>query len=126
MSLINSLFNKKTEEFSRYWIPLVSINQLDLILKNSEQKTQIIFKHSVRCYISKSVLKGFEIELIDFFTLIDFYFLDLIKYRELSNSVSSTFNVVHQSPQVLIIRSSKAVASFSHSDILGLDLKKYL
>ena len=47
----------------------------------------------------------------------DFYFLDLIKFRSLSNKVAEDFSVNHESPQVLLIRNMECVYEESHSGI---------
>ena len=49
------------------------------------------------------------------FSEVDFtaYFLDLLSYREISNVVAYQFDVVHQSPQLLIIKNGIAVAHAS-------------
>lgn len=48
----------------------------------------------------------------------DFYFLDLIKYRSLSNKIAEDFAVTHESPQVLLIKNTECVYEESHSGIL--------
>ncbi len=101
------------------WISLVSEKQLQEIKEKSKQKPQVIFKHSTRCGVSSVVKhrleKGSEPEGMDF------YFLDLIKYRPISNLIAQDFNVYHESPQVLIIRNGKSIYDESHS---GIDLQE--
>lgn len=48
---------------------------------------------------------------------IDFYFLDLISYRNISNRIAEEFNVYHESPQVLLIRNGECVYDESHMSI---------
>lgn len=45
------------------------------------------------------------------------FFLDLLTYREISNLIAETFEVEHESPQVLIIQNGYAVFHTSHYDI---------
>jgi len=45
------------------------------------------------------------------------YFLDLIRYRHLSNQIAESFGVAHQSPQVLLIDRGKCVYHDSHFNI---------
>jgi len=47
----------------------------------------------------------------------DFYFLDLVKYRSLSDQIAEDFSVSHESPQVLLIRNTECVYEESHSGI---------
>jgi bacillithiol system protein YtxJ len=55
----------------------------------------------------------------------DFYFLDLIRYRDISNKISHEFNVRHQSPQVLIIKGGKSIYDESHSGINMQEITEY-
>jgi bacillithiol system protein YtxJ len=48
---------------------------------------------------------------------IDFYFLDLIAYRSISNKISEVFNVYHESPQVLVIKDGECIYDESHLSI---------
>lgn len=47
----------------------------------------------------------------------DFYFLDLLKFRSLSNRIAEDFDVPHESPQVLLIKNTVCVYDESHSGI---------
>jgi bacillithiol system protein YtxJ len=47
----------------------------------------------------------------------DFYYLDLIKHRSISNKIAEDFAVQHQSPQVLLIKNMECVYEESHSEI---------
>jgi len=48
---------------------------------------------------------------------LDFYYLDLITYRALSNKVADQYDVSHESPQILLIRNGKCVYDESHLGI---------
>ncbi len=45
------------------------------------------------------------------------YFLDLIKYRELSGKVAQDFQVHHESPQMLLIKDGECILDQSHGGI---------
>ncbi len=97
------------------WIELTDENQLHKIKETSNQKPQVIFKHSTRCSIS-SMAKG-RLERGTSPDGIDFYYLDLIKYRAISQKVAEQFDVSHESPQILLIKNGKCVYDESHSGI---------
>ncbi len=84
------------------WIPLTNLSQLEDIKEKSKQKPQVIFKHSTRCSIS-SMAKG-RLERSTAPDAADFYFLDLISYRDISNRIANDFSVYHESPQVILIK----------------------
>jgi bacillithiol system protein YtxJ len=97
------------------WIALTDDKQLDEVVANSNTVPQVIFKHSTRCSIS-SMAKN-RLDKKNAPDGINFYFLDLIKYRNLSNRIAREFAVTHQSPQVLVIENGKCVYNESHSGI---------
>lgn len=97
------------------WIPLVKEDQLSVIEERSKQAPQVIFKHSTRCSISSVAKSRLEKGVPPANT--DFYFLDLIAHRNLSNAVAQTFNVYHESPQVLVISNGECVYDESHMGI---------
>lgn len=86
----------------------------DIKLK-SEIKPQVIFKHSTRCYISRAIKNRLEKSVPA--EEVDFYFLDLIAYRSLSNKVATEFLVEHESPQILVIRNRECIYNESHNGI---------
>jgi bacillithiol system protein YtxJ len=97
------------------WIPLTTEEQLTSIIEKSASVPQVIFKHSTRCGTSSMVLS--RLERNDTPVGIDFYFLDLIKYRNISNLITEQFSVYHESPQLLLIRNGECVYDESHMGI---------
>lgn len=95
--------------------------QLAGIREESKTKPVVIFKHSTRCSIS-SMAKG-RLDRGEAPEGISFYYLDLIRYRNLSNLVADEFAVQHESPQVLIIRNEVCTFDESHG---GIDLQEIL
>ena len=125
MSIFNSIFGEQkpnSNSSNITWTPMEHLGQIEEIIALSEQMPVIIFKHSTRCSISRMALKNFENEY-DLGESVVAYFLDLISFREVSNEIASRFNVVHQSPQLLLIVGGKSVYDVSHSSIDAQELK---
>ena len=97
------------------WKLLTSEDQLPQIKERSTQTPQVIFKHSTRCVVS-SMAKN-RLERSQTPENVDFYFLDLIKYRGISNKIESDFMVNHESPQILLIKNGECVYEESHNGI---------
>jgi len=97
------------------WILLHTESQLEDIKIKSADRPQVIFKHSTRCSTS-AVVKG-RLERAKEPEAIDFYYLDLLNYRPVSNRISDVFRIDHQSPQVLLIRNGECVYDESHMGI---------
>lgn len=108
------------------WKTLDSLDQLDQIIKDSYKKPVVLFKHSVTCGISaraKYMLEeDWNISEDDF----DFYYLDLLAFRNVSNEIASRFSVQHQSPQIIIIKAGKAIFDMSHHRISAKSLEEAL
>ncbi len=125
MSIFNSIFGEpksNSNSSNINWVPLTDLGQLNEIIQLSNEKPVVIFKHSTRCSISRMALKNFENEY-DLGENIAPYFLDLIAFRDISNEIASRFEVVHQSPQLLLIIGGKSVYDVSHSAIDADELK---
>ena len=129
MGLFNSFFNKtnlKEQENYVNWIPFISLEQIEQIKTQSTSETVFIFKHSTRCGISSMVIKRFEQLFDEGMKNAKVYYLDLLAYRTISDEVGYAFQVMHQSPQLLVIRNEIAVANASHYDITTVNLQKFL
>jgi len=126
MGLFKNIFktSEPKEEKRLPWIALNTIDQLRDIEGKSKTKTQVIFKHSTRCGISRMVMNQF-IEAYDVDANLDLYYLDLLSYREVSNEVGYKFQVMHESPQLLVIKNGIVVTHASHGAINGLDLSNF-
>jgi bacillithiol system protein YtxJ len=106
------------------WINLTSEEQLETIKNNSTKSTQVIFKHSTRCSISSMAKSRLDKETSP--ANADFYYLDLIKYRNISNKIVDTFKVYHESPQVLLIKDGACIYDESHSGITMQDIASHI
>ena len=102
------------------WIPLTEEQQLAQITEQSKQQPVVIFKHSTRCSISSMAKSRLDREQAPDGAA--FYYLDLIKYRGLSNKIASDFHVHHESPQILIIKNGECTYDESHNGISMEDI----
>lgn len=117
---------EKVEKSAINWIPLTALDQLDEIREESRESVVVIFKHSTRCSISGTALHRMERGWTDDLNAIKVYFLDLIAYRNVSNEIANAFRVVHESPQLIVIKNGEVVYSASHNSIRPEDLLKFV
>lgn len=103
------------------WLELNNENQLSEIEALSFKHPVAIFKHSIRCSISSFVKRAFEQEWAVLQNNFPVFLLDLIAHRSVSNAVAAKFGVVHQSPQLIVLRNGKAVYAESHDNISAVD-----
>lgn len=113
--------NKENKKFP--WIYLTAVNQLLEIQEKSQITPVVIFKHSTRCVISRMVLREFERSYPKEGSSSSLYFLDLLAYRDISNKIAATFQVFHQSPQLIVIKNGEAVYHASHNEIKANAIK---
>lgn len=128
MSIFNSLFGSSEASNTNSnisWRVLTDLGQLNEIINESVTTPVVIFKHSTRCSVSRMALKQFENEF-DLQSKVTPYFLDLLEHRDVSNEIAELFQVMHQSPQLILIKNGVAIYNASHSDIAADDLKRYL
>jgi bacillithiol system protein YtxJ len=86
--------------------------------EKSKDKVQVLFKHSTRCSVSSFAKRILTSEYSDEVKQkADVYYLDLIAFREISNAISSKYGVIHESPQILVIKEGKCIFNASHSDV---------
>lgn len=119
MGFLEQIFGKKEEQDQKksLWKRLESEKDLDSAVEKSYQQKVLIFKHSTRCFISKTMLKSFEKQMENSDKDYEYYFLDLLANRDISNKIESRFDVVHQSPQLIVLENGKATHNSSHQNI---------
>lgn len=99
------------------WKVLESEKQLEQAIQDSHDKPVVLFKHSVTCGISAGAKhrleSGWNFDGAD----LDFYYLDLLANRPISNKIAEDLGVLHQSPQLIVLKNGKAVFNTSHHRI---------
>ena len=62
-------------------------------------------------------LNSFEREWTSGNELSGIYFVDLLRNRDVSNEIAAVTGVMHQSPQVIVLKGSEVIYDASHSSI---------
>ena len=120
----------KTEETtpdkSFNWFTIKSKEQFQELDRLSKDKLMVIFKHSTMCPISSMALKRFQKEA-DFDTeQVDLFFVNVIDQQAIADAIGEYYGVVHQSPQLLIIKDGEAVYHSSHSAVVPSAVNRFL
>ena len=95
------------------WNSLSSIEELNELIQKHYESIIVIFKHSTRCSVSSMALNRIHSAPDNTY----FFIIDVIKQRDLSNDIAKHFNIVHQSPQALLIHQGKCEYKSSHFEI---------
>ena len=109
------------------WNSLTREEQIQDLIEESKQKPVVIFKHSTSCSISATAKGRLERQWSESdLAHVKPYYLDLLAYRPVSNQVARTFDIEHESPQLLLIRDGECVYDASHLGIRLEEVKKHL
>jgi len=108
------------------WNSITTEQQVLNIIENSIEKPQIIFKDSVTCGISAFAKERLETGNQLLIDKADFNYLDLLSYRSISNFIADELNVIHQSPQIIVLKNREVVYRVSHHSIQPEEIAKYL
>lgn len=119
-------FSKSSaEEKSLPWISLTSTEVLKGALESNERPA-LFFKHSTRCSISIMALSRLEQRWNVVPEECDLYFIDLLNNRDVSNDLAVQTNIVHQSPQAILVRKGEVIYTATHGDIDAAEMAKIL
>ncbi len=108
---------KIIKKMNKEWTILTEENQIAEIIALSNSIPVYIFKHSTTCGISAQAKENVEISFKNTDKPFLFYYLDLLKYRSVSNEVASKLNVHHQSPQLILVHDGQVAFTTSHHKI---------
>ncbi len=124
MGFLDQFRNARDSEIHQDWQLIETDLQLKAALDESYEKTVVLFKHSVTCGISAGAKYRLEQQWDFDKGELSFYYLDLLSYRSISNDIASMLGVMHQSPQVIVVKDGKAVFDTSHHAISVAALRK--
>lgn len=120
LETFKQLFNSKSEKHSpqnTHWKAVTSEADIKEILLLSNERPQIIYKHSTRCATSYLALKNLQNLSEKDFEKADFYMLDVIQQREVSRAIADKIGVRHESPQLIVVEGGEVVWHGSHYQV---------
>lgn len=101
-----------------HWTEINSLSQLDELNGLSKENIVLVFKHSTRCSISDIAYARLQsLSFLELPANLKCFYLDLIRYKELSNLIAERYKVYHESPQILLIKDGDCFFECSHLDI---------
>jgi bacillithiol system protein YtxJ len=90
---------------------ITSREALDELMRQSSAKPVVLFKHSLTCPLSADAYQEME-SLAGEVALIE-----VQRNRDLSSEIAQRTKVVHETPQVLVLRNGEAVWHQSHWNV---------
>jgi bacillithiol system protein YtxJ len=127
LDTIGQMFSKSNEGPSEFgWHGISTEQQFDDVVKSSNQKPQVIYKHSPRCAISYLALKNVESLPSTDKEKADFHMVDVVGQRPISMHISDTLSIRHESPQLFIIKDGEIIWHGSHHQVKSEVITKNL
>lgn len=98
------------------WKTLQSEEDWKTVLERSHEKPQLVFKHSTRC--SVSVMARYRLQdAVEMTGTVDAWYLDLLAFRPVSDTIAADTGIPHESPQVILLVKGQPVYVATHNSI---------
>jgi bacillithiol system protein YtxJ len=95
---------------------LCSLDDHDQALASAKGKV-VLYKHSTQCGICDGALEEIQEFLKSPAAVGEFYYLDLLAHRDVSNAIARRLGVKHESPQAIFLDGGKVAAVLNHRAI---------
>ena len=116
-------WGKRKEERSTSGDAIREVRTESELLDAIGEGTAVVYKHSNRCGLSFRAEKEVR-TFAEAHPDVPVVKIDVVASRPLSNLVAERFEVVHQSPQVIVVRDGRAVWSASHLGVTAGGLSR--
>ena len=104
---------------------LRTLSDLDQALAPRKGKV-VLYKHSTQCGICDGAIEEIQEFLRSHPGAGDFYYLDLLAHRDVSNAIDQRLGVKHESPQAIVLADGKVAAVLNHRAIRVAAIEKAL
>lgn len=104
---------------------LTSLPDLEQALADPKGRI-VLYKHSTQCGICDGAIEEILKFLENHPVAAEFYYLDLLTYRDISNAIAHRLGVTHESPQAIVLEDGKVAAVLNHRAIRVSALEKAL
>lgn len=117
---LTQIFGSGSGEYlpqNTHWNGIIDKEDVKEIVWRSNERPQVIYKHSTRCGTSYMALKNLKnLQEIDL-EKADFYLVDVIQQRGLSRIIADELGVRHESPQLIVVDSGTVIWHGSHYQV---------
>lgn len=113
-------------EENSIWNLVSSKEEIEELLMASNERIQIVYKHSPSCGVSYFALRNLNNPELLGNDDLDFHLIDVINERSLSMSFAETVGIRHESPQIFVISDGKVQWHASHNSVNAENVLKYI
>jgi len=118
MGFLDRFFDSDSTTQDASWNSVSNESDIDNIFLASNDRIQIVLKHSMHC--GSSLFAKRNLETIDSSSLddMDVYLIDVIRQRMISRYFAEKVGVRHESPQLFVLRDENIVWHGSHHRVI--------
>ncbi len=108
---------------SSSFVPLETVEQLDLLVTESTEQPVAIFKHSPTCGTSAQAFDELA-SLLGEGTPVPIHLVNVVAGRMLSRQIAERFGLRHESPQLLLIHRGQVRWHASHWRVTATEVRR--
>mgnify|MGYP003626974307 FL=1 len=108
------------------WNIISTNEELEAILLASNERTQVVFKHSPSCGVSYFALRHLNDPQLFENNEIDLHLIDVINQRSLSMDFAMRVGVRHESPQIFVVKDGEVKWHASHNSVNAKNVLEHI
>jgi len=103
---------------------ITTIEELEGVLADSNNRPALLFKHSAACPISFKALREFESFLESADPAVTYRLITVQTARPVSDETAARLSLRHETPQAILVTNGREVWNASHFDITSASLQE--
>ncbi len=96
---------------------LHTLEELNKTLEESNNRPVLLFKHSNACPISSRAFREFQRYLENADPEVSHHLVIVQNARPVSKEIESRLNLLHESPQAILVKNGREIWNASHNEI---------
>jgi len=118
MKLFNLFKKKRTGKIeSSTWNTLSEFKDVQCIVDKSNERPQLIYKHSNQCSVSFVAKDELEKNAEQISQIADLNIVYVVQQRDISNAIAMGLKIRHESPQAILVKDGEVIWKGSHWDV---------
>lgn len=122
MGFLDRFLDNNSSGGATFWESVDNESQVDEIILASNQRPQVVFKHSNYCGTSFMAKQNMELIKKSDLDDIDLYMIDVVRERPISRYFADKVQIRHESPQLFVMKNGEVIWHGSHYMVNGDNL----
>ncbi|MDZ7807262.1 MAG: bacillithiol system redox-active protein YtxJ [Gracilimonas sp.] len=116
------MFKSDKSDKMQHWNTVSVRENITSLIERSREQPQLIYKHSTRCSVSFITKEDLDYHVEQIAKHADLHLINVVEQRDLSNYLSQTLNIRHESPQALLLRDGQVTWTGSHWNVKAKEI----